>query len=1257
LSTIGDRSPIRFVPALAAEWDGDAPGQRFREIDGSLVFVDISGFTNLSERLASHGRIGAEELTEVLNRVFGSMISLGHQRGGHLLKFGGDALLFLFQGADHAVHACSAAVEMRAALRESARIPTSCGRVPLRMSIGVHSGLLHLFLAGGSHRELVVAGPAASTTIAMEGIADAGEIVISTGTRDLLPAGTTTQAKGEGFLLPWRTARAAPAGFHTRRETSAEAIARCLPPILHDHLVRAGIESEHRMAVVSFVKFVGTDDLWVEQGSEAVADALHELVCAVQAATEEQRVTFMASDVDQNGGKLILATGLPTSGEDDERRLLRAVRAVLAADLPLPVKAGVNRGHVFVGEIGTEFRSTFTLMGDTVNLTARLMAAAPPGSIYATSGVLDRSATLFESMPLEPFPVKGKSELVQAYVVGEEIGLREDRSSTELPFRGRNESLAVLEAAARQAADGVSSIIDVVGDAGVGKSRLVREAIAGSSIPSLTFRGELDARANPYRAMRDAARSLFGLRTDIETPLTTQLARTIERLAPHLRPMLPLVATICHLNVDQTPETEAIAPEFRADRAADVVIELVRLLVPGPGILVVEDAQWMDDASAHLLQRISTAAREHGWMFVVTRRPHEGHGFRPEAAQRIELGPLDDVTAADLVIDATAAAPLRPHDVGALVERAAGNPLYLEAMLTAVRERGGSDLPDSLDALLAAQIDALPPLSRTILRYASVLGSSTSTAALRDLLAEEGIDLDDATRQDLRELLVPDGRTRIRFRSVMVRDAAYAGLAFRRRRELHSRAARILASQARPDEVADRLALHHLRAQEYEQAWRFARIAGESAQRAAANEAAALQYEHALTAASHLPGVDDRDLIDVWTRLGDVRVIAGVFDGGLQAYTRAAQLSDGDPLTHAALLLRRARAQERAGRFSDALRSTARIRRVTEAVDGAEPLRARALSFRSAVRSAQERFSDVIPMARAAVAAAEDCGDREALAQALKDLAWANRMLGRPDVESNAQRALALYEELGDLNGQARVHGELGGHEFFSGDWDAALDHYQRAEEAFQTIGDTVRAALQTASIGEIRVSQGRFDDALPYLTVAARTMRASGFSDGAAFAEINLARVHMGRGAIPEAVAILDQVIAEVDRLGLASSSLEASMYRAECDIRLGHPEEGLRRLTESKRAAGQEAAVLGAALARVDALGLAALGETTRALDRLEQGIEIAREQGLVHELALLAAERDRLGSEIDLTERAEAEDLPPRPGVDPSAALQPI
>ena len=138
----------RFVPRVASEWDLDAPGMRWQELDGSLCFVDISGFTALSERLAMRGRIGVEELTDVLNRVFGRMLDIAFERGGSLLKFGGDALLLLFVGDDHPQQAAAAAVEMRAALRTAIEEPLSVGRVQLRMSVGLHSGTVQLFRSG-----------------------------------------------------------------------------------------------------------------------------------------------------------------------------------------------------------------------------------------------------------------------------------------------------------------------------------------------------------------------------------------------------------------------------------------------------------------------------------------------------------------------------------------------------------------------------------------------------------------------------------------------------------------------------------------------------------------------------------------------------------------------------------------------------------------------------------------------------------------------------------------------------------------------------------------------------------------------------------------------------------------------------------------------------------------------------------------------------------------------------------------------------
>jgi class 3 adenylate cyclase len=156
-----------FVPRLAVEWLETTPEARVREIDGSMVFVDISGFTKMSERLARRGKVGAEEVTEVIGDTFGTLLAEAYAFGGSLVKFGGDALLLFFEGDDHPARAAAAAHGMRAMLRQIGTFTTTAGKVTLRMSVGAHTGAFHFFLVGDSHRELIVAGPAATETVAM----------------------------------------------------------------------------------------------------------------------------------------------------------------------------------------------------------------------------------------------------------------------------------------------------------------------------------------------------------------------------------------------------------------------------------------------------------------------------------------------------------------------------------------------------------------------------------------------------------------------------------------------------------------------------------------------------------------------------------------------------------------------------------------------------------------------------------------------------------------------------------------------------------------------------------------------------------------------------------------------------------------------------------------------------------------------------------------------------------------------------------
>src|SRR5258706_4339482 len=357
----GQRDLARYVPRVAVEWgtDGD---ENWQLVDGSLLFVDISGFTRLSERLTAFGRIGAEELTDVLDRVFGSMLDLGYARAGSLLKFGGDALLFMFTEGNHAQQACSAAVEMRAALRSASEMATSVGRLQLKMSVGVHSGLIHLFRVGRTHTEFLVAGPAASETTEMEKIAEAGEIVVSSATRALLPTGAASTPKGAGWLLRSRTALATRPGPVVRNVIEPSTVFRFVPAVLRDHLSASDAEPEHRIASVGFIRFKGVDTLLATAGPARTCAALDELVVCVQEAAMAEGVTFLATDIDADGGKLILSTGVPATQEDDEGRMLRTVRRIADASPELPIQIGVNPGHVYAGEVGTVYRCAYTVM-------------------------------------------------------------------------------------------------------------------------------------------------------------------------------------------------------------------------------------------------------------------------------------------------------------------------------------------------------------------------------------------------------------------------------------------------------------------------------------------------------------------------------------------------------------------------------------------------------------------------------------------------------------------------------------------------------------------------------------------------------------------------------------------------------------------------------------------------------------------------------------------------------------------------------
>jgi class 3 adenylate cyclase/tetratricopeptide (TPR) repeat protein len=1216
-----------YLPRLAIEWAESSPEQLWRELDGSLVFVDISGFTALSERLARRGHMGAEELTDTLGNCFAELLAVAYAAGGSLMKFGGDALLLLFTGPGHPERAVASASHMRSTLVDVGRVATTVGAVRLRMSVGVHSGPLHLFRVGRSHRELILTGAGVTATVEMESTADAGEIVVSPGTAALIPASLVGPPKGAGYLLRKRRMEL-PLGEVNAVLPPAVDLAEAIPAALREELLAGTVESEHRHATVAFVHFDGTDELLLSQGADAVATALDALVGDVQAAADEQGVTFLGSDVDSDGGKIILVAGAPRAMGDADGRMLRALRCIADGERQLPVRIGVNRGHVFVGEVGPSYRRTFTVMGDAVNLAARLMAKADPGQIVSTAAVLDHANTSFHGETVPPFMVKGKAEPVEAVLVGSQGKRREQDDLAMLPLVGRDRELAIMTDAYDAACAGRGGLLELIGPSGIGKSRLIKELTQGAVDATVirVFCEPFEART-PYFAFGFLLRGLLGLRAR-GAEGGSQLRRAVAEAAPALLPWLPLIAGVVDVEVEETAESAALELRFRPERTRQVVVDLIRAIAPGPRIFVIEDGQWLDAPSGELIAHAAVAARDERWLVCVAVTDEDGYRLPDDVVtQRLEVAPLDDVAAAAFVSAAREGAAdddrLLPHERDALVRQAGGNPLFLERLLKA---RAASDVTaavhESLEAIVASDIDRLPPADRRLLRYTSVLGATFETALVSELMDEERVPAAAAARR-LRAFIEPAGPGLLRFRNQCYREIAYETLPYRRRRELHARAGEIIERRSAEGGV-DRtavLSLHFLHARLYERCWHYAQIAAKQAEAKYANVEAVELFERALAASGHLDDPPRGDIAATWETLGNVALEAGDYAKARAAYIRARRLHSGDPVPCAILCRRQARIALHEGLVDRAARW---IRRGLATLDGTESkdglaCRAQLRMQYAQIRQQAGRPRDTVRWCELAIADALASDNKIALADTYALLDWALIDLGHADRATNSRAALTILEEFGELGRLANLTTFMGAFAYWQGSWDEALEHFGRACDALQRAGNLVDAARCTCNAAEILVLQGRYDEALPGLADAIALWRSVTLPDGVTDALLNLGRIAVGQNDIDAAVCHFE----EARTLSIGTNEImgaDADAWLAECLLRQGRGQDALVAIDtalQHELAAGGNAHL--AMLHRLRGYALVALGKVKEAWPEFDKSLIIGRSRGATYEVAL--------------------------------------
>jgi tetratricopeptide (TPR) repeat protein len=917
------------------------------------------------------------------------------------------------------------------------------------------------------------------------------------------------------------------------------------------------------------------------------------------------------------------------SGNDEERLLRVALRVVSDHAGPLQLRAGLNAGRFFVHDAGRPERRVYSFSGDAVNLAARVMARAQPGEVLATDSLLDRVRSNVRAEPLPPFLVKGKTEpVVASHVLG--VDRDSDMARDDDAFVGREQELATLVEAAIQSSNGRGQVVDVVAEPGMGKSRLIAEAASRWELATRRVVCESYGDAAPYAPFNHLLRALLQIPEDAGSAAVAEALRGfVTARSPALMPWLPLLAAVLDVTVRATPEVDRLEPRFRRERLEEATVSLLDALVTSPTAIIFEDAHAADDPSRSLVARIAAVVATRQWLLVVTRRPHVDLGLPRDAPwfSEVRLDSLSAEESASLLATATNAPALLPHERRLLMERAGGSPLFLRELLEGYRATGSvEELPDTLEPLLALQVDRLAPADRSLLRAAAVLGVWFDLQTLTDLLGSS-VALDSTVWDRLAPFVVDETAGQKRFRHSLVRDAAYEGLSFKRRRVLHGSAAESIAGRSvTPEEHASLLSLHSLHAERFADAWRYARVAGDKASELYANVEAAAYYRRALSAARRLPGVPGAEVGHVWESLGDASERAGEYGEAAHAYATSRKVSR--TRTDRARLLRKSGiVHERNARYRAALSCYTRGRTLTrEPVDKSEAVELCELTVASSgVRFRQGRHLECLEWAEAAVEQAAQIEYRPGMAHALylQDIALSS--LGRPS-NGTAERALAIYEEMRDLIGQGNVLNNMGVEAYFRGRWTDALQLYERSGAAREQAGDIAGAATEQNNIAEILSDQGHAARARELFLVAREAWLAAGYNVGVALATSNLGRLAARCGMYEEAGLLLRDARDRFRSIGAAVHALEAEARLVELLVLEQRTDEAKSdaELLASKVEALGVADALETMTRRLLGIAKAHGGDRAGGLAELDRSVARAADQGEEFELALGLAAR---------------------------------
>jgi class 3 adenylate cyclase/tetratricopeptide (TPR) repeat protein len=898
-----------------------------------------------------------------------------------------------------------------------------------------------------------------------------------------------------------------------RRKLLAAVAALQAGPISAPRLTTGvALPGEMKQVSVLFCDIVNSTPLAERLGAEAMRDLVSSFLDASLAEVHR----FGGTAPQFTGDGFMALFGAPFTHEDHVQRALLAALAIQGAlggtqnkdaanRLDLPVRIGVHTGPVVFGPVGDSLPMDYTVIGDTANVAARLQQAAEPGTILLSEATYLSAEGYAWVDPVGPLTLKGKADPISGYrllgISHSRAALRASTSARATIFVDRQSERAILHNFLRQVENGRGQAVGLVGEPGIGKSRLLVEFHHQVEEERATW---IEGRCPsygikiPYLLALDLLGSNCGIvETDAPDAITAKVRSGLQEVGMDPDKDGPVLLQLFDIRL--ADGVAALPPEAVKARAFEIFRELcIKTSRRRPLVLVLEDLHWVDKISEELLGYVAESIRDARILLLAAYRP----GYRPPWIDKSYAGqaPLQPLSRDDSIhMVRSVLRPERLVDlvIEEIITKGDGNPLFLEQLALHAGEardlRSDLMVPDTIHDVVMARIDRLPGETKQLLQIAAVIGREFSPRVLGAVWTGSG-SLENQLRELSRlefvyERVETDGITYV-FWHALTQEALYGSLLERHRRRYHGAVGGALEElySGRTDEVAELLALHFGRSDEADKAVDYAILAAEKAQRRWANSEALTYFGDALQRLAMMPDTPSNRL----------RRIDAV--------------------------LKQAEVKWALGRFSDHAQALAEIRDIVEQT-GDPRRRAIWHYWTGYLQGFTGGRPDVaIDHCREAAAIASASGMDEIEAFATSCLAQLYVIVGRPaDAIEAGERAVSSFEALGNLWWAGRTLQHLSSAANALGEWSVSLRYSRRLVEHGHVLKDLRIRAMGSWRMGWAHIEQGdvelglQFADKvlaqapIPYDSTMARAIRGYG--------EIKAGRVDAGIKELGDAV------------------------------------------------------------------------------------------------------------------------------------------